>query len=254
MSGRKCVSNLLTNTGRHTRKAIATYWKQRGTQSPRHGLKHLEGFRELVATLLEAAGLQSASISSRPNTVLPGRYRAEKTWDLIVLADGRLVAVIEFMAPGSSFNKRLNCRAEESLTGASDLWAAYEHGAFRLSDRPWLGCFMILENVPELRRKVRVRETHVEVFPEFKEASYADRYDQLLTRLVRARLYDAGCFLMSSREGGLKGAYREPNPELSFHNFATSLLARAFAVAQTQPPGPPEPPKVEAGPASPNDE
>ena len=85
------------------------------------------------------------------------------------------------------------------------------------------------------------------MFAEFKEVSYAERYNQLLTKLVRARLYDAACFLMSSREGGIKGDYSEPNPELSFHTFVTSLLARAIAVARTQPPGPPAPPKVETG-------
>ena len=53
---------------------------------------------------------------------------------------------------------------------------------------------------------------------------------------------------MSPRQAGLKGAYRELNPELSFLTFATLLLGRAVAVAQTQPPGPPAPPKIEAGP------
>jgi hypothetical protein len=107
---------------------------------------------------------------------------------------------------------------------------------------------MLLEDAPGVNSPVRVKEPHFEVFPEFKNASYAARYNQLLTKLVRKRLYDAGCFLMSPRVGGRKGLYSEPNPELSFHNFVTSLLARAIAVAQTQPPGPPTPPKVEAGP------
>lgn len=56
------------------------------------------------------------------------------------------------------------------------------------------------------------------------------------------------CFLMSSRETGVSGEYREPNLELSFRAFLASLLGRAIAVAAMQPPGPPEPPKVEVGP------
>jgi hypothetical protein len=107
---------------------------------------------------------------------------------------------------------------------------------------------MLLEDAADANRKVKVKEPHFPVFSEFKEASYAERYNQLLTKLVRARLYDAACFLMSARQGGLKGAYREPNPELSFHTFVTSLLARAIAVARTQPPGPPAPPRLEVGP------
>jgi hypothetical protein len=52
-------------------------------------------------------------------------------------------------------------------------------------------------------------------------------------------------------EGGLQGEYREPNPELSFRNFVTSLLARAIAVARAQSPDPATPPKIEAGPDEP---
>ncbi len=39
------------------------------------------------------------------------------------------------------------------------------------------------------------KEPHFKVFPEFKNASYANRYEILLTKLVRERLYDSACFL-----------------------------------------------------------
>jgi hypothetical protein len=158
------------------------------------------------------------------------------------------VAVVEFKSQVGSFGNNFNNRTEEALGNATDLWAAYAEGAFRPSERPWLGYLMLLEDAPGSNSKVKVKEPHFPVFPEFKEASYAARYDQLLTKLVRARLYDAGCFLLSSRDGGPQGEYREPNSELSFTNFVTLLLARAIAVARTQPPGPTAPPKVEVGP------
>ena len=72
------------------------------------------------------------------------------------------------------------------------------------------------------------------VFPEFKNASYVQRYDVLLTKLVRERLYDATCFLLSDAERGPKGAYREANPELSFSRFITSLLGRAIAITKNK--------------------
>jgi hypothetical protein len=211
------------------------------------GGKHLDGFHELVATLLEAAGLQRATIYWRQKTELPGWFRAEKCWDLLVVADGKLVAIVEFKSQVGSFGNNFNNRTEEALGNATDLWAAYAEGAFKPSDRPWLGYLMMLEDAPGANRPVSVSEPHFKVFPELKDVSYAERYNQLLTKLVRARLYDASCFLMSARESGLKGVYREPNPELSFHNFVTSLLARAIAVAQTQPPGPTAAPRVETG-------
>ena len=52
-------------------------------------------------------------------------------------------------------------------------------------------------------------------------------------KLVRERLYDATCFLLSSKAEGLNGEYQEPSEELGFKNFATLLLARAIAHTKT---------------------
>lgn len=260
------MSDLLDDLQKHLRKAIISFWSQRGAQSANQGDKrggkdrgersavtggkHLDGFRELVSILLEEAGLQRATIYWRKRTELPGWFRAEKNWDLLVVTDGKLVAIVEFKSQVGSFGNNFNNRTEEALGNATDLWAAYKEGAFHPSERPWLGYFMLLEDAPGANRAVRVKEPHFPVFSEFRDASYAKRYDLLLTKLIRSRLYDAGCFLMSSPKGGLKGEYREPNPELGFHPFVTSLLARAIALARTQPPGPKVPPQIVAGPIS----
>ena len=260
----------LTDLEKQLRKAVHQFWALRGQQAEKQGEaegdrdrgdrravtggKHLDGFRELVADLLVVSGLQRATVYWRQKTELPGWYRAEKNWDLLVVADGKLVAIVEFKSQVGSFGNNFNNRTEESLGNATDLWAAYEEGAFRPSERPRLGYLMLLEDSPGSQKPVRVKEPHFDVFPEFRDASYARRYDLLLTKLVRSRLYDAACFLLSSRTGGKKGQYREPNPELSFRTFVTSLLGRAIAVAATQPPGPPSPPKIEAGPPAESDE
>src|SRR5207244_2320936 len=123
-------------------------------------------FRELVAALLEAAGLKGATIYSRKKTELPGWFRAEKNWDLLVVADGKLVAIVEFKSQVGSFGNNFNNRTEEALGNATDLWAAYEEGAFRPSERPWLGYLMLLEDAPGSNRKVKVKEPHFPVFPE----------------------------------------------------------------------------------------
>jgi hypothetical protein len=264
------MSDLLRDLDRRLRAAIVKFWTTRGSQAKRQGAKkgrgakakdrgdraavtggkHLDGFRELVVEILEEAGLQRAHIYWQKRTELPGWFRAEKNWDLLVVADGKLVAIVEFKSQVGSFGNNFNNRTEEALGNATDLWAAYEEGAFAPCERPWLGYLMLLEDAPEAKTPVGVKEPHFKVFPEFRGASYAERYNQLLTRLVRRRLYDAGCLLLSSRQRGIRGEYHQPNPELSFDTFVISLLARAKAVAMTQPPGPPAPPKVEAGPAT----
>ena len=62
--------------------------------------------------------------------------------------------------------------------------------------------------------------------------SYGERYAILCGRLVLERLYDAACLIMSSRETGPSGDYRELDPRLSFRLFATSLLGHATAFAK----------------------
>jgi hypothetical protein len=88
---------------------------------------------------------------------------------------------------------------------------------------------MLLEDAPGSNSPVGVREPHFPVFPEYRDASYVRRYEQLLLRLVRERLYDGVCLLLSDRKLGAKGEYREPHPELAFAPFAASLTARASA-------------------------
>lgn len=244
------MSDILAVLEDQLRRAVRLFWKQRGQQATQQGSKsgkdrgdrsavtggkHLDGFRALVSDLLVASGLKDAHIFWKQKTELPGWYRAEKNWDLLIVADGKLVAIVEFKSQvGPSFGNNFNNRTEEALGNATDLWAAYREGAFQPSERPWLGYFMILEDATGSTTPVRVKEPHFKTFPEFQNASYADRYGLLLTKLVRDRLYDAGCLVLSSRKTGLKGEYSEPNPELSFRNFVTSLLGRAIAVAKTQ--------------------
>ena len=67
---------------------------------------------------------------------------------------------------------------------------------------------MLLEDAPRSVSLVRAREPHFHVFPRrFKEASYAKRYEILLTKLVRERLYDSSCFLMSNAIDGVEGIF-----------------------------------------------
>jgi hypothetical protein len=89
---------------------------------------------------------------------------------------------------------------------------------------------MMLEHHPNALRAAKPKKlAHYPMRSEFQGISYAKRYEIFCERLVRERLYDATCFLMSSQHGGLEGEYLEPNEELSFRNFAASLAGRAEA-------------------------
>jgi hypothetical protein len=232
------------------RSAVAQFWSSRETQAQKQGLKtgvrdagaraavtggsQMDGFVALVRDGLEESGINKPLVYCERYVELPGWFRPEKKWDLLVVVEGCLIAAIEFKSQVGSFGNNFNNRTEEAVGSAADLWAAYREGAFKPSARPWLGYLMLLEDAPASTRPVRAQQPHFKVFDEFTAASYARRYEILLTKLVRERLYDATCFLMSNSKDGLQGQYSEPLIELGFANFISSLLAEAIACKKTQ--------------------
>lgn len=215
-------------------QGAATGRRDAGNRTAVTGGKHLDGVISLLRAILTEAGLPEAAVHTR-NTTLPGYFRPTKNWDLVVLHEGALLASIEFKAHiGPSFGNNFNNRVEEALGNATDLLTAYREGRFRPSARPWLGWFMLLEEHERSTVPVRVDEQHFEVFPEFRQTSYARRYEVFCERLLRERLYDGACLLLSDQENGLAGGVREPSTELSFRSFATSLGAHAGAHARWQ--------------------
>jgi hypothetical protein len=204
--------------------------KDQGGRSAVTGGAQMNGFVSLIREILLEAGMPETTVFSKKRIELPGYFRPEKQWDLIIVSDGILIGGVEFKSQvGPSFGNNYNNRTEESLGNASDFWAAYREGAFRPSQRPWLGYLMLLEESPGSLRAVGVKEPHYKVFPEFHDASYAKRYEILLTKLLRERLYDGACLLLSDKRQGINGIYKEPSVELGFQTFASSLLAHAIA-------------------------
>lgn len=236
----------MNNLEKRVSQAIRQFWLIRDRQNRNQGRKtgqkdsglraavtggrHLDCFSEICRDLLIEAGLPEANVFWSKKKKLRGFYRAEKNWDLVVVANGSLLAVIEFKAQvGPSFGNNFNNRTEEAVGNATDLWAAYRDGAFKPSPRPWLGYVFILEDCERSRSPVSVKEPHFAVFPEFRDASYVKRYEILLTKLLRERLYDGTCLLLTTHHGGLKGQFDSPNVELSFRTFATGLTAHVTA-------------------------
>ncbi len=238
----------MRNLKKRLSEAVAQFWRTRAGQQERQGAggqrdagtrgsvtggAHLDGFVKLVRSLLVEGGLADACIYPNAKTsILPGFFRATKEWDLIVVLDDILIATVEFKSQVGSFGNNFNNRVEEALGNATDIHRAYREGAFAPSPAPWLGYMMLLEHCPKSTRPVGVEEPHFKVFPEWQGASYSKRYELFCQKLVRERLYNAACFLTSSREEGERGEFHEPNVEVNFKTFASSLIGHASAIAQ----------------------
>ena len=220
-----------TRANQHQRQREAGRSDQ-GARSAVTGGAQMDGFVGLFERLIREAGMPDASIYRRQKIELPGFYRPTKEWDLLVVRDGQLVCVIEAKSQiGPSFGNNFNNRTEEAIGSAVDLWAAYRAGAFNASLKPWLGYLFLLEDCARSRSAVKVQEPHFPVFPEFKSASYALRYEILCRKLVRENLYSAAAFLTSTADKGTKGQFTAPAPDLAFSALARSLVAQVAAHA-----------------------
>ena len=225
------------DTDKRLRKAVQSYWNERG----RNKNKQIEGGRidagtrgevtggaqmgameVLVADILCDAGLNKLDIRTRTALELPGYYRSEKKWDLIVVSEGQLVTAMEFKSQvGPSFGNNFNNRSEEAIGSATDIWVAYREGRFGKSPTPFLGYFFLLEDCDRVKTRVRNKEPYFKVDPVFDKASYSKRYELLCRRLVLERVYSAACLVMATNSP--KTTLTQPAEDLSFKRFEAAL-------------------------------
>jgi hypothetical protein len=228
--------------------AVSHYWNTRLQQKKKQELSgrsdqgargavtggaQMDRFIDLFTTAIKNAGIGEECIFRNRALELPGYFRPTKEWDLLVISNNVLVAVIEAKSQvGPSFGNNFNNRTEEAIGSAIDLWTAFREGVFNQAIQPFLGYLFMLEDAKGSRMPVKVREPHFKVLPEFVEASYAKRYELLCRKLILERHYTASAFLTSARDTGLKGIYNEPAKDLTISSFIQSLQGSVSAHAQ----------------------
>lgn len=239
------TKTILSDLAKYTREAVRFYWKTRNDQSKKQretggvdqgfrsavtGGAQMDGFIELLTKLVMEAGIDRAHIYYDSFLELPGYFRPNKKWDFLVVVNSQLVAALEAKSQvGPSFGNNFNNRTEEAMGTALDLWTAFRQNAFGSAVRPWIGYMFLLEDSLRSTSPVKVAEPHFKVFPEFRNSSYAKRYELFCRRLVLEKHYDSSTFLMSNAEKGLKGEFSEPAKDLTFQAFANSLVAHVAA-------------------------
>lgn len=217
------------------RKAVKAYWANRGRQFARQGKKgskdvgarsevtggqHLNGIVQLLVKIARAAGFKADEIQFNRGMELPGYFRPQKKWDMVVTRRGRLCAAVELKSQAGSFGNNFNNRSEEAIGCSTDFWTAYREGALG-AQTPWLGYFFLLEQAEKSMRPVGLKSGPFPPLKVFHGTSYAQRYAILCERLVLERKYSCATLVLSPR--GKSGDYSEPNPGLGFHTFAKSL-------------------------------
>ena len=217
-----------TRNGQITRQNQAGTHDQ-GNRGAVTGGKQLDGFVELIKDVLILNGVPERCIFIDTDLELPGYFRSNKKWDLLVVDNNELIIAIEFKSQvGPSFGNNFNNRTEEAMGSALDIWTAYREGVFGSQRAPWLGYFMVLEDCRKSNEPVRVRSPHFPVLREFIDASYKERYEIFCSKLLLERQYSAACFTTTSITNN--GIYYDfPREELSCREFIVSMLAAAVS-------------------------
>jgi hypothetical protein len=238
----------LANYESKAREAVKVFWGNRAAavakqqelgrsdQGERAGVtsgKNMDGFLTMIQDLIRANGLTDAHMMiGRKLLTLPGFFRPTKLWDLLIINHGRLVAALELKSQvGPSFGNNFNNRTEEALGTAIDLWTAFREGAFGEAQRPFVGWLMLVEDAPESRSPVHDSSPHFDVFPDFKGASYLERYNILCRKLAQERLYTTATIMASPRTAADSGEFQDLSDLTSLKTFITSFAGHIAAEA-----------------------
>ncbi|MFE5030284.1 PaeR7I family type II restriction endonuclease [Streptomyces sp. NPDC056683] len=230
----------MTVTRKDFEDAIAAYWGVKelqgeqsairdavgaGTAGSVRGGKHFDSIATLIAQFFIHAGYpkESIRVKTSQRLELPGYYRPQKQWDVVVVHEGVLVAAFELKALGGpSYGNNYNNRVEEALGSAVDLRRAALAELFP-REKPWLGYFFVMEDGDGSRRPVKTATGALPVDSIWHGASYQDRFGIFCRRLVDEQLYDAVCYVTSSAADPYP---KEPVDSLDWRHFAAAINAR----------------------------
>jgi len=220
----------------------------RGARGAVTGGNHIGPLEDLVKDVLIDCGIPENSIFKNRKLELPGYYRSEKQWDLIVVANNKLHIAIEFKSQvGPSFGNNFNNRTEEAIGNAVDLRRAVQERT--LGDTvnpPFLGYFFILEDCDEVHSSLCLEEPHFQVDEVFAAnpaalrrkfgrmlragVGYAKRYELLLERVLLENLYNAACLTLATKSNPTTITF--PNANLQVRQFIGRLEGFATGIAE----------------------
>ncbi|MFJ6212428.1 PaeR7I family type II restriction endonuclease [Streptomyces sp. NPDC092296] len=241
----------MTVTRQDFEDAVAAYWgvKQAqieqslikeavgaGTAGAVRGGKHFDAIAVLLAKFFLEAGYppESIRIARSQRLELPGYYRPQKQWDVVITHENTLVAAFEMKALGGpSFGNNYNNRVEEALGSAVDLRRAVLADLYT-GEKPWLGYFFIMQDEAGSRRPVKPATGALPVEEVWHGMSYQDRFALFCERLMAEQLYDAVCYVTSSAADPKP---TEPVPSLDWRHFSAAITARISYLKELGLPG-----------------
>lgn len=214
--------------------AIKTFWETKqkqltasGDSSNRGavvGGKQLDAFADMFRTLAIDQGIPKDCIYTS-QAYLPGFFRSSKDWDFLIIAPNKkLIAAIELKSQIGSYGNNFNNRVEESIGSAVDFWTAFRENQFPGQTAPWVGYLTIVGKDEGSIHPVRNNEPHYQVLPEFKAASYLDRYRILCQKLILERHYSMASLVCTNGPDHFEDVSEDTSIEKFICSFVGHLI------------------------------
>jgi hypothetical protein len=185
---------------------------------------HLDAVTEVISNVFADAGIPKDWIfNGRASLELPGYFRAEKKWDIVVAHNSRLIAAIELKSIWGSYSNNLNNRVEEAIGSATDIAKALRSDLLGTSC-PWLGYAFIIRDDEIIHKPTHFKEPHFPVDDIFKESTYLKRFEILCSRLIAERLYDNAWYVCLKENG----KYSEPNADMTWNKFEAAIRGKVL--------------------------
>jgi len=236
-------------------EAVKNFWIVRDREGVRSG-KTLDAFVDLLTWVVHSHSLPDAIVQTGRKAQLPGFFRPTKSWDIVIMNHGTLIAAIELKSIADSFGKNANNRNEEALGSGIDIKEAFQEDAFEGLIRLFTGYLILVEDCQETLESVQIQMKHFRVmeefmlkpearneiyvrnakgeFPPIDGVSYMNRFDILCRRLMQKNLYTAASVIKSPRSAIENGEYSEVTRETSIKAFLASLASHSETIAAIQ--------------------
>lgn len=226
--------------------AVRNFWIVRSGGTGVLGGKTLDGFIEVIQDVIFNSGLSNVEIHTGKNSSqLPGFFRPHKSWDVVAIADGQLVAAIELKSQVGSIGNNFNNRTEEVLGSGVDLQIAVQEEAFGQDAEIFRGYLILVEDSEKTRNSAKINMNYFPVMPGFLNnesernnlyiknsqgkypridgVSYLKRYDILCKKLVLKNLYSATALIIADENNAESGENRNFSAQTSIQTFLTKL-------------------------------
>ncbi len=236
-------------------EAVMHFWTERSENGVRAG-KTLDGFESVIKWVVRNNGMPDADIITGRQAQIPGYFRPTKSWDILVMSQGTLVAVIELKSIADSFGKNINNRNEEVLGSGIDVKEAFAEDAFEGITRLFTGYVILVEDCPETQSSVAIHMKQFRAMSEFMAApetrqslyqrgqnglypsipgvSYMKRFDILCRRLMQKNLYTSAAVVTTPRSAIQDGCFGAVTQETGIMAFMSTLASHIENIATIQ--------------------